>query len=429
MHLSADIDLVRRDPVITGLETLLDADAFATALDTALPNVSVRAAQATYVRYKPNTNCLVAYQVKTDRGSVPVYARAYSAELGVKLGHIQRVYDQPSALGVGGLCLDNLDTSVYIWPHDYKLRNLARLSNPEQRTAVIDQLTSHVPELTGGTLNDLRYRPERRYVGRLDSAKRSGLLKLYRKEDYEHVRAAATAFYSTGLLHIAPLLGTSSRDHALLFHWQAGRPLNDSLWNTTWGPTTFRDTGKALALLHGQDAVTLPALIDQNPRDALAAAVQSIVVLCPNLEHHVRDLARHINTSLVQSPEMRPIHGDFYADQVLLNGHRITILDLDNATWGDPAFDLGTFAAHLWRMVVNGNGTAARAVQIIESLFAGYDQQGVLPSRMQIALHTAAGLLRLAPEPFRYRRENWLQRVHALVLAAEEILTHEHIRT
>ncbi|MEM8530960.1 MAG: phosphotransferase [Chloroflexota bacterium] len=429
MLLSADIDLVRRDPIITGLETLLDADAFATALDTALPTVSVRAAQATYVRYKPGTNCLVAYKVKTDRGSVPVYARAYSAELGVKLGHVRRVYDQPSVLDVGGLCLDKLDTSVYVWPYDYKLRNLAHLSNPEQRTVVIDQLTSHVPELSGSILTDLRYRPERRYVGRLDGATRSGLFKLYRKEDYEHVRSAATAFYSTELLNIVPLLGESSCYHALLFHWQAGCPLNDSLWNTTWEPAVFRDTGKALALLHGQDAATLPTLIDQNPRDALAAAVQSIVVLCPNLERQVQDLAKHITTSLAQSPEIRPIHGDFYADQVLLNGNQITILDLDNATWGEPAFDLATFAAHLWRMVVQGNGTAARAVQIIEALFAGYDQQGVLPSRTQIALHTAAGLLRLAPEPFRYRRENWLQRVHALVLAAEEILTHEHIRT
>src|SRR2546422_11723154 len=58
-----EVDLVRRDGVLPGLATALDPDALLAVLAPALPTADVRAASVRYVRYKPHTNCLVAYRL------------------------------------------------------------------------------------------------------------------------------------------------------------------------------------------------------------------------------------------------------------------------------------------------------------------------------------------------------------------------------
>jgi Ser/Thr protein kinase RdoA (MazF antagonist) len=43
----------------------------------------------------------------------------------------------------------------------------------------------------------------------------------------------------------------------------------------------------------------------------------------------------------------RPVHRDFYHDQVLVNGQRLAILDFDDGAMSEPAIDIANFAAHL----------------------------------------------------------------------------------
>src|SRR5206468_9391928 len=64
----AETDLVRRDSAIPGLAVVFDPDAFVDALRRAAPEVDLRAAQITYVRYKPQAYCRVAYRL--DLGGV-----------------------------------------------------------------------------------------------------------------------------------------------------------------------------------------------------------------------------------------------------------------------------------------------------------------------------------------------------------------------
>lgn len=46
-------------------------------------------------------------------------------------------------------------------------------------------------------------------------------------------------------------------------------------------------------------------------------------------------------------PDKAPIHRDFYADQVLVSGDRLVLLDLDLYCEGDPGLDIGNFTAHM----------------------------------------------------------------------------------
>src|SRR5688500_15720912 len=59
----ADAQLAPRDRDLPQLATLLDADALRSAIQSCLPQVRLRSATPTYVRYKPGTNCLVAFEL------------------------------------------------------------------------------------------------------------------------------------------------------------------------------------------------------------------------------------------------------------------------------------------------------------------------------------------------------------------------------
>jgi len=68
--------------------------------------------------------------------------------------------------------------------------------------------------------------------------------------------------------------------------------------------------------------------------------------------------------------EPRPcgIHRDFYPDQLIDDGGRITLLDLDLYALGDPALDVGNFAGHLIEQGLRCHGDPAALQDHVEAL-------------------------------------------------------------
>ncbi len=60
----------------------------------------------------------------------------------------------------------------------------------------------------------------------------------------------------------------------------------------------------------------------------------------------------------VPDPVPCGIHRDFYPDQVLVDGDRLSIVDFDLFCMGDPALDAGNFAAHLTEQALRTLGGA-----------------------------------------------------------------------
>jgi hypothetical protein len=56
-------------------------------------------------------------------------------------------------------------------------------------------------------------------------------------------------------------------------------------------------------------------------------------------------------------PKPAPIHRDFYADQILADGDRLVLLDLDLFCEGDPGLDVGNFAAHMTEFALRELGS------------------------------------------------------------------------
>ncbi len=66
------------------------------------------------------------------------------------------------------------------------------------------------------------------------------------------------------------------------------------------------------------------------------------------------------------------IHRDFYPDQLLVRPDRITLLDLDLATRGDPALDIGNCCAHLIEADLRRHGAEGPLTALRAPLLAGY---------------------------------------------------------
>jgi len=66
--------------------------------------------------------------------------------------------------------------------------------------------------------------------------------------------------------------------------------------------------------------------------------------------------ARAASALEAPAPALALIHRDFYPDQVLLDGERLHLVDLDLCSRGDPALDLGNFVGHMIEQALRERG-------------------------------------------------------------------------
>ncbi len=139
-------------------------------------------------------------------------------------------------------------------------------------------------------------------------------------------------------------------------------------------PTTKTHTlADELSILHDR----LPLVAEQYPQ--WAARIDQILTACDRLATPFFDLraqaaGRKPDVCSVDTPLTHPsthppihsplptayssIHRDFYADQVLVDGDRLWLVDLDLCCQGSPALDIGNFIAHITEQSLRENGNA-----------------------------------------------------------------------
>jgi Ser/Thr protein kinase RdoA (MazF antagonist) len=124
-------------------------------------------------------------------------------------------------------------------------------------------------------------------------------------------------------------------------------------------------------------------------------------------------LVRRLRRALPAAGALRPAHGDFHADQILV-GDRLAVIDFDSLCLAPPALDLATYAAD----VVRGRPTDAESLRdVLEPLLAGY---GTRPEGLE--WHLAAAILTRAAHPFHRQVPGWRERMAAMISTAEATL-------
>lgn len=439
--------LLAADPEVPGLALLLDDEALSSWLAQATSATvasSVTASAGTgalrpYLRWKPGAGGVARVVLP---GAGELFLAVWHRDAADKLGKtVQRA-------GQGCLLVDTERLAVLAGPGaDRDLPGLVRLDRRGagallrrleptderaarrlRRAAAASSGAGAVPG--AGTPCTLAWKPQRRWVGRLDAptgdpGQRSAPALVLRA--MRPVDAAASAHgyraVTAALGRSAPrLLGTDLRLGVLAVEHLPGVTLERLDRRARSGA---RATGRVLARLHslarGDASAVTAAGVRTVPDEAVVVheAAAQLELLAPDAGG--ARLAEEICTASDRLPPPRQVlvHGDLSADQVLLRPDGgVALLDLDEAGWGDAAGDLAGAAAAWWL------SEPERAEALVAALHDGYGSGAELPAAARLRVLTAAHLLRRAAEPFRSGAADWPTAVRERVATARHVLHH-----
>lgn len=402
----SDADIARRSPSLPGVAVLLDDEAFRERLQASLPGSALQRTTRRYVRLKPGTNLLVAYDGSSSAGPVALHAKAHRADAPEKMEKAGERRGAAGRLGAGRLVWPDLAVEVCLFPNDNKLRVLGRLDDPASRSRLFHELFGDGRDPREAVLEPLSYKPERRFVARLVTPGHLPVvLKAYDEGGFSAAQQVCAAVRDTGLLAVPSLVGQSARRRVLALGWLEGAALVDALPGPHGSQAAWQ-TGAALASFHRGTGVRLPMRHRDGEARHVLAVAQGVAFLRPAWEARVRDLGFRIAAALAALPEFaEPIHGDFHPKQAVLGRDRVGLVDFDEATLGDPAWDLGNFCAHLDVEALVGRLDPGRLGPLREAFLEGAGAGR--ECRRRSHLGHAAGLFRLAPHFFRTGRPGW----------------------
>ena len=419
MRLQSDQALVDRDRDFPGLAILLDGAAMRDRIQAHHPHLAVQAVTSTYVRYKPQTNCLVAYDVTVNDQVQPVYGKAFAPAYRRKLAKYQHFQGWTSPGGLQPQISAEEGLAIAPFPVDKVLRSLPLLGSgggggPSQELLQVLGLPEAAVAASPLTLDLIHYKPERRWVGRLQAGQHRWAIKAYSAQDSAMAITCSRRFQSRDQLHLLPIAGYNQRQGLLAFPWRDDPPLVQRLRAAdlaTLGQD-LQQVGLALATLHHPAIACAPSALGQRHRDQEALVVLDLIPvfshLAPALTPAIQTLGQQLAHWLRRQPPVTgPLHGDFKPDQVLMAAEQVTFLDLDRATLGHPAYDVGSFLARLAWDRHQGRLSEAHYQAGTQGFMQGYRRHA--PDLASEAVHgyTTLHLFKLISEPFRYRVPDW----------------------
>lgn len=159
---------------------------------------------------------------------------------------------------------------------------------------------------------------------------------------------AGFATYSNDGISVPEPAGVISRFNLWLQHKVPGRPLAELL-SSSASTALARRVADAIHKLHRAGVAT-------EKRHTLADELRILHEHLPRVAQEHPDWNQRLKNVLaacdrlgatLPAPVECGIHRDFYADQVIVDGERLYLLDFDLYCAGDPALDIGNFAGHI----------------------------------------------------------------------------------
>lgn len=377
----ADLDLIARDPALPGLKLALDGDILRARLEVG-PLVP------RYLRYKPGETCTAHF----DDGGAGLTLRAVTAERHA-IYRGREAWHRPDVRYFDDLCAVVLPGTL-----DRRIKAARHLLDPEKAPALLAALI--------GPGNDrlvlLKHKPGRRLVMRVDrDGQPHALLKAVPPGDFDALMLSAGR---AG----AVVLGADPGQGIVVQGWIAGTTADPH----RAAPEDFARIGATLAVLHRETAEGAPR------RHPCFEALDALAWLLPDLAPEARALSEGLTRGLTEGAANTLSHGDFSADQVILNGDDLRFIDWDRAGPGPARLDLGSFLARLDADRLLDGLPAARAESLGRAFLHGY-------GAIDAGLYHAAALAALVCEPFRDRRRDWPGACAALLRRAARLAGRE----
>lgn len=431
MNLStAELALARMDHKLCGLPTILDPNALLKQLTDGSGAPIADKAVRHYIRYKPGTNCLVAYSLESEGRPISMYAKAFSSDFDEKRSKAAR--DESNCVnGARQLWVfPKQRLLVRRFPSDGKLTVLKRLADKRGRNVFIRRLLPLQPEFWKSSIVELAYKPERRYVCQLQShTGTKAVLKFYNYFAFQRSLDNSRFLERIGYACLPPRIGRSNRHRSIAFRWYPGGSFRDVVARGGDFTHYAHTVGCELAELHKETpAASLQRwdpIKELTTIDQLAETLKFLVPGATDVIQHVT----HRLMARLRRVTFRPqlIHGDFHSKQILLHAGTVRFLDLDELAAGPAEYDLGTFLAHLRRDVLRGYLQSAAAERIASHFLEGYVQNSAAPK--DIGLYVALALLKFSHHPFRACEQNWELGIERILHAASSLVDQNNIES
>ena len=274
----------------------------------------------------------------------------------------------------------------------------------------ITHLTGTGADLQLRAIRVIRHKPARRFMLEYDVAlsTTSGMqeLTLIGKMSARHTAQKAyrrlRTLWRMGFdaqsndgISVPEPVGVISAFNLWLQHKIPGRPLEELL-SSSATTTLARRVASAVHKLHRAGVPTkrqhtmadelrilherLPLVLQDHPGWSLR--LKHLLAACDQLG------------ASLPPPVVCGIHSDFYADQVIVDGERLYLLDFDLYCMGDPALDIGNFAGHIIEQSLRLPGNGLALAQFEQALVEHFVELTGPVSRPAIAVYTTLTLVR-----------------------------------
>jgi tRNA A-37 threonylcarbamoyl transferase component Bud32 len=183
----------------------------------------------------------------------------------------------------------------------------------------------------------------------------------------------------------------SAQHHILVLQALHGRRMADIQGREVFG--AFTRLGQALAGLHMLPA---PVHLPEFPRftdSHMRLAAAGIGLVRPELAQQASELCDALCTQKNEwNEDSVCLHGDVHPKNGILLERGVALIDLDQASVGPPAVDLGSLLAALRYERHIGKLTETEECSLANAFLTGYQQFGILPAPESLRWHMAAAL-------------------------------------
>ncbi|MGH8003440.1 MAG: aminoglycoside phosphotransferase family protein, partial [Limisphaerales bacterium] len=419
------------DEVLTGLPLFFDAAKAREALAAA--GAEVEGGRIFYLRYKPNTSCIAAYEFERKnpetekREPVIFYAKGMTTNaylLAATKAENHRWVDVPFGPSVARW--DEACALLFAFPNDALLDGLRILEESKKlQRFLYENLPAYPPDewrLSDKRLATelVRYKPERRAVFRSRTkaihrqSEEKERVEVYWRVYGENLGAEVfrrMEFLKGNLAKqsiptVPTPFGYEPERRILLMEALGGKPLLELL-ATDQVSKAIERTAAALANLHKEFDENLAVWRSE---DFLAEAKETQKMLgsllleeAGRIEKLYEKLEKQIPASKL---ELRFVHGDFYYGQVLIDGEKVGFIDFDRSHMGNRLADVGNFAAHLRLLELENRLHKTRELaQRWTEAYAEWAKLKIEPDELD--WWTALALFFLSVSPFRHLEAQW----------------------